>query len=96
MENSLDDFIRNIPNFFDLSVGDMIPYFVYYLCDGNNLSVTPKTVSYTHLADRVLYRIAGLLRESERGGKSGSDSQNPEASQIRGGGRAGTCGTDRA
>lgn len=80
MNNSLDDFIRKIPDFCDLSSGDMIPYFVYYLCDENNLSVTPKMIGecYEQLALKSYSNISAYLSKKSAGknaiflkGKSG-------------------------
>lgn len=69
MGNSLDDFIRKIPDFFDLPVGDMIPYFVYYLCDGNNLSATPKMIRecYGQLELKAYSNISAYLNKKSVG-----------------------------
>lgn len=69
MNSSLENFIRRIPDFFDLSSGDMIPYFVYYLSDGNSHSVAPKMIGkcFEQLAIKSYSNISAYLRKKSTG-----------------------------
>lgn len=92
MNNSLDDFIKNIPNFDKLSSSEMIPYFVYYLYDESQLPVTPKMVCncYENLSLIPYSNVSAYLSKNSGGknafflkGKSGYSLTRQKRETIR-------------
>lgn len=69
MFDSLEEFIKYIPDFDLLSSGDLIPYFVYYYTSNDDIQVTPRMIKdcydelsvipYSNVSTYLNRRISG-------------------------------------
>lgn len=69
MFNSIEEFVKYIPNFDSLSPGDLIPYFVYYYTSNDDIQVTTRMIKdcydklsiipYSNVSTYLNRRISG-------------------------------------
>ena len=69
MRDNIERYISKIPNFLNLSPGDMIPYFVYYLNKFEKKSATTKSVAeyFTNLKLQKYSNISAYLSKNSKG-----------------------------
>ena len=70
MFSSIDEFIKYIPNFNNLSSGERIPFFVYFCSQKSGKEVTPKEIKecYDTLLLPTYSNISAYLSKKTSGG----------------------------